>query len=68
MGKINLLPELAAVLQDFQEIQVLTMLSLFEEQGVFGTLVDKIARIMEAINRQPFKEYTYRYKLLHNLT
>ena len=57
------------------------MLSLLEEQGIFGTLVDNIARIMEAINRQPFKEYTYlfslgsrvtggtqlRYKLLHIL-
>ena len=77
----DLLPDLAVVLRDFQQIQSPTMLSLLDEQGIFGTLVDKIARIMQAINCQPFKEYTYlfslgsfvtggvqlRYKLLHIL-
>ena len=74
-------PNLIPALNDFQQTENIKALSLCEEQGIFGTLVDMIARIMHEVNLQPLKEFTYlfnlgsfvtggvrvRYKLLHIL-
>jgi len=77
----DLLPNLVTVLNNFQQTENLKALTLCEEQGIFGTIVDKIAGIMHEVNLQPLKEFTYlfnlgsfvtggvrvRYKLLHIL-
>ena len=49
----DLLPDLITALNDFQQTENIKALSLCEEQGIFGTLVDMIARIMHEVNLQP---------------